>query len=202
MREAAAKKRGYADSWEWPADRKLAELEVVRTLADYLAFAEGASWKSATSVSDDPPDALLISVDGRRFGVEVTELVDPDTVKRHRHRLKTGEGSPYDWADWTADLAASRIAELVEAKDQKLAAAREHYHELFVAIMTDEPAITLELAQLAVGLGRPRVDNIDRAFLLLSYHPAVDAGAYPGGHAVLPINLDGPVGPENFKWAR
>lgn len=189
MREAEARDRGYASYGEWPLDRRLGELGVVRTLAAYLAFSEGISWASAEPVQDDPPDVLLTTTRGRRFGVEVTELVSAHAAKLDRHRKKTGKGSPYDWAHWTAETAAQAIARIVETKERKLASKKASYDEFLLGIATDEPMISFDLAQEAVRLCRPQVKVIDRIFLLMSYDPAADKRSYPDGCPVLSVSV-------------
>lgn len=189
MREARAKSRGYATYWEWEPDRRLGEASVAQALADYLAHSEGRSWASVRSNANDPPDVLLLSTSGDRVGVEVTELVDASTVKRHRHQKKIGTYYPYDWAPWTSDSLERSIVQATERKDRKLAARAREYDEVFVAIATDEPMITLELARQALRNCSARVNAIQRAYLLLSYHPEVDQLMFPQGIPVLSVPL-------------
>lgn len=189
MREAISKSRGYASYWEWAPNRSLAEIAVAKALADYLVHSEGCSWASVSPVSDDPPDVLLLRTSGERVGVEVTELVDADTIKRHRDRKKRGTIQAYDWADWTIESLTSSIVAAIQRKDGKLASRAGQYDELIVAIATDEPMISLELARQALQNSTTRVHTIHRAFLLLSYDPAVDKATFPEGIPVLPVRL-------------
>lgn len=190
MREAAARSRGYSTYSEWPLNRKMEELDAATALAAYLTLADRVTWESTELVSADPPDVLLVATGGRRVGVEVTELVCPAAAAYHRHRMKTGEGDPYAYAEWTADLTAQRITELVEQKDQKLAGPRGRYDELIVGIRTDEVTITADIAEEALRSCRPQAQVIDRAFLLLSYHPDTDKTRFPHGRAVFHIELE------------
>lgn len=189
MREAETRSRGYASYWEWAPDRQVEEIGVVRTLATFLTFTEGSVWRSIEPVANDPPDVLLTRADGRRIGVEVTELVSGEAAKLHRHRKKTGEGSPYAWANWTADSVAQAISGSVRTKDRKLAPNAGAYDDLILAIATDEPMITLELAQQALRACQPKAQALDHAFLVISYHPETDKSLYPAGCPVLPIAL-------------
>lgn len=189
MREAQSKSRGYANYWEWAPDRSLAEVGVATALAEYLAHVEGRSWASIQSISDDPPDVLLLSTSGDRIGVEVTELIDGKTVERHRYSKKIGTNYSCDWVVWTGDTVARAVVQAIEKKDRKLAERADQYDEVFVAIATDEPMITLELAQEALRNSAASVGKIQRAFLLLSYHPAVDTRLFPQGIPVLPVTL-------------
>ncbi|MDZ7895076.1 MAG: hypothetical protein U5M50_09075 [Sphingobium sp.] len=190
IREALAQFRGYADYWKWPLDRQLEERGVAEALSAYLIHAENADLVSFGSVKHDPPDVLLKSAAGKRIGVEVTELIDSDAAARHRFRKKRGEAQPYDWADWNAQRMSAEIIQTILRKDCKLSAHASDYDELYLAICTAEPMIDLALAQQAMSLISVDVKRIDRAFLLLSYHPALDENVYPGKIAILPIPLD------------
>jgi hypothetical protein len=189
MRKARAKSRGYATYWEWSPDRRLEELGVAGALCEFLEHSEGAFWKSREPIANDPPDVLLVSTGGLRIGLEMTELVDGCTVERHRYRKKNGIAQPYDWADWTVDQLDSAILKVTESKDQKLASRSADYDEVWVAIYTDEPMITLDLASRALLTCAPHVRTLNRAFFLLSYDPAADKTVYPQGVRVLPIAL-------------
>lgn len=160
MREAGSKSRGYASYWEWSLDKSVAEVGVAEVLAKYLAHAEECSWESVSSIVDDPPDVLLRSTSGECLGVEVTELVHADTVKRHRYQKNSGSFYPYEWANWTVKDATRLIVELIKKKDCKLANQIDRYDQLYVAICTDEPLIDLEFAQLALGNIAVEVKNI------------------------------------------
>jgi hypothetical protein len=190
MRQAVSKGRGYAAYWEWAPDRSLAEVGVAKVLSEYLTHSEGTTWKSVSPVADDPPDTLLLSTSNHRVGVEVTEIVDDATVARHRHRKKEGAAQPYDWAEWTLEELTASIVQAIERKDKKLAGRRDGYDELIVALVTDEPMITFDLARRAVVECSPKVQTIDRAFLMLSYDPAADKEVFPQGIPTIEVSLD------------
>ena len=189
IKEALAKSRGYAPYWEWAADPKVAEVGTANQLAEYLIHLDGREWASIRPVTDDPPDALLISSSGHRVGVEVTEIVDAATVARHRYRKKHGAAEPYDFAEWSVDKLTAVVVQAVERKDQKLAARSGDYDELIVALITDEFMITHDLAQQALSKSAAQVATIDRAFLMLSYNPQADREAFPQGIVFLPVPL-------------
>ena len=175
--------RGYADYWHY-SDGPIAEVGVANILADHLTHTEGRSWKSLESLKDDPPDVLLVSTSLHRVGVEVTELVDQKTLERH-----LGASGLKDWAVWTSDTVAHRIVQLIEQKDRKLAARTGQFDEVFVAVFTDEPMITVELAQQALLNVSVSVANIQRAFLILSYHPEFNKNQFPQGIPVFSVQL-------------
>src|SRR5262245_59519791 len=144
---------------------------------------------SLTSVRPDPPDVLLETVNGRRIGIEVTELVDPDAVKRHRYRKGRGDPPAYDFAQWTPTKVAKTLSQIIGIKDRKLQKVAGGFDECFLAVVTDEPAIDDWLSRDAVSRCWSTVQHIDRAFLVMSYHPATDVGAYPDQCLVLPLEL-------------
>lgn len=189
MHEARAKSRSYATYWEWAPERSQAEVGVAQALADFLMHSDGRSWASVQPIADDPPDVLLLCTSGNRVGVEVTELVDEATVERHRYHKKVDTYPPHEWADWTVDSLASSIVQAIERKDRKLAARAGQYDELIVAVATDEPMISLALAEQALRMCSARVHNLQRAFLLLSYQPEADKRTFPQGVPVLSIPL-------------
>jgi hypothetical protein len=82
MREAMEKSRGYASYWEWKLDKRQPELHAAQVLARFLF--PGRSY-SVSSVTNDPPDALL-QIGSSRYGVEVTEIVDRKAVERAAKR--------------------------------------------------------------------------------------------------------------------
>ncbi len=189
MREARRQSRGYATSWEWAPNPKLVELGVTKALAEYLASTEDLSWTSLEAISDDPPDALLVSSRGLRVGVEVTEIVDPKFVAWHRHKKKLGLSYPYHWAPWDEDRLRKSVERSILTKDEKLSERHHLFDQTFVALFTAEPAIDLTLARAAIQNLMIDVNYIDRAYLILSYDPSVDKREFPQGIAALRISL-------------
>lgn len=190
MREARAESRGYADYWEWAIDPRRAERHAAMVVRNFLINSgEGVSGP-LSSVLSDPPDVLLATDDGRRIGIEVTELVDSNAVKRARHRKKFKERIEYDWADWTPTRIVTELRRIVELKDRKLAKVARNYDELLLAIVTDEGMINEAIAREAAAQCGPVVSFIGRAFFVLSYQPNSNVEIYPDGCPVLPIPLN------------
>ena len=189
MRESRAKARGYADYWDWRLDRQRSEMEAAEVLQRFLVLHGEQMSGSLQNVHSDPPDVLLITDDGRRIGIEVTELVDSDAVRRHRVRVDRGEAIVYDWANWTPNSIAREIHRLAEVKDGKLAKAECVVDEWQLAIVTDEGMIDESTARKAVDRCRIQVTHIGRAFFLLGYNPRANVAIYPDQCAVLQIPL-------------
>ena len=183
---AIRKSRGYASYWEWASDRKLEELGVGDALVRHLSLSEGLEVRFVRCLEYDPPDIEMITADGRRVGIEVTELVDEKAAQRARFAKRTGEGAS-SWAHWDTLKLASELAVRIAKKEEKLAHCRGHFDEIILAIPTDEPMITLDMAVTACATARCNTQNIDRTFLLLGYHPNHTSVEYPQGIAVLEI---------------
>jgi hypothetical protein len=187
MREAIQTSRGYAGFWEWP-DRSIAEVGAADVVMKFMRAADPTIDGVLASNPEDPPDVILTTADGRRIGIEVTELVDEEAVQRSRHRLHRGQELVYDWAEWDVLRLSQSVLHLVGRKDRKLREARG-FDMMIVAIITDEPMIDVALARSALELCCPVVSSIGRAFLTLSYSPDADKAVYPEGYPVLPIAL-------------
>jgi hypothetical protein len=187
LNEAHLRRRGYADYWDWPLDKRRAELGVVRKLASFLADREGLALHRIELIKDDPPDVLLETIEGQRIAVEVTELVSEEAAQLHRHRVKTGEGDPYAHAIWTANSLAAKLSKMIATKEDKLARRAESFDSIILAIVTDEPMITVDLAEKTLGICKPSLTQIDRSFLLLGYIGEGASASFPDGYPVLEI---------------
>lgn len=187
INEAQARRRGYAEYWDWPLDRKRGEIDVVERLTHHLATQEGFEIVRTALVAKDPPDVVLETKDGQRIGVEVTELVSNDVAAYHRHRIKTGEGDPYVHAIWTAESVAEKLRSIIQVKEAKVATSVEAYDQIILAIQTDEPMITVDLAQSAIRLCSVELSSLKRAFLLLGYISEGAGELFPEGYPVLEI---------------
>ncbi len=190
MREARSRSRGYADYWEWKIDKPRAERKVARVLRNFLVAAGEDLSGDLASITSDPPDVLLRTVDNRRIGIEVTELVNEKVVKRNHKRRMDQDPTVDEWALWDASGVAEALNDKVLKKDQKMLRVQiGAYDELILAICTDEPLIDEALARAAVVLAGTKTKSINRAYLILSYQPQSDTTVHPDGCPVLQINL-------------
>ena len=124
---------------------------------------------------NDPPDLEALDSTGHRIGFEITELIDGEAIQAFKN------GRPYDSAEWDIEKFLTTLGALLSAKNDR-------FHKLkggpypggyVVIVFTDEPELprttveTFLSGHLFSGLS-----NIDRAFLLLSYDPAVQRCPY------------------------
>ncbi len=183
IRAARAQTRGYADSFSWPIDRDLEELGVLQSLATALDT-EGSLFFSDLTLrgrSNDPPDCEALSLQGQRIAFEVTELVNPETIRAHQ------AGNTYEFAEWPSEKFHARLAELLIRKDARYPDLKgAPYHGGYiVVIFTDEPLLSRTTVETLLKTWKPlAVSYIHKAYLLLSYDPNIQR--YP--HFSLPLS--------------
>jgi hypothetical protein len=66
--------RAYASYWKFSLDRQVEEQHVAACLLAYLEAFEGWAGATVAISEDDPPDCYGVAA-GKKFGIEVTELV-------------------------------------------------------------------------------------------------------------------------------
>ena len=177
IKEAIARRRGYADYFSWPLDRDLEEYGIARTLADALdakgqLFFDRESLKSRGR-GNDPPDCEAVGFNGSRIGIEVTELVDPVAIEKLKNERI------YEWAEWDRLKIVRAIKHRLTAKDNPANVKDGPYSIYVVLIHTDEPYLNESyINDLLLGVCFEHTKLIGRAFLLLSYDPQVKAYPY------------------------
>ena len=79
-------------------------MQAADVLANFLAQKGELMTCTISLQRPDPPDVLLTTEDGSRVGIEVTELVSEEAIKRHLRAQRMGMAIPYDWQNghWTA----------------------------------------------------------------------------------------------------
>jgi hypothetical protein len=137
-RQVVEQSRGYASYWEWKPDKRRPELQAANVLAPFLWPGQDYS---ISSITNDPPDALL-QLETQRYGIEVTEIVDQKAVERMSKRKKQGLPIEYDWANLNSDRLYEALEQGLVTKDRKLAAHAQNYDELLLAFVTDEGMIS------------------------------------------------------------
>jgi hypothetical protein len=177
IKEAISRSRGYADHFSWPLDRDLEEYGITQTFAKSLdangqLFFKLESLKSRGR-GNDPPDCEAEDLNGNRIGIEVTELVDPLTIEKLKN---TGV---YEWAEWDRVKLVRAIKQRLRAKDKPGKTKGGPYGNYVVVIHTDEPYLNEAfVTERLSGICFERARLVKRAFLLLSYDPAVKAYPY------------------------
>ena len=177
MRAARAKARGYADFFGWGIDRDLEEFGVISSLSESLK-ADGILFFSDLKQRgrpNDPPDCEALDKNGLRIALEVTELVDEDAICAFK------QGRVYDWAEWSSDRFISTLAQLVMRKDGRFPDLKGPPYDggYVVVVHTDEPMLSRSIVEeFLTGCRFNKPSYVNRAFIILSYDPAVKRYPY------------------------
>jgi len=167
-----SQKRGYATFFEWPLNRDLAELGVVRYLLASMEADGQTQFHHARSRGrgNDPPDCEGTDNQGRRVAIEVTELVDPKGISNYQ------AGRTDQWIVWTRDSFLAGINERLASKAKRTRALKGAPYPggYAVIIFTDEPHLNRASVHTYLKNHRfPHFAGLSMAFLLLGYDPAI-----------------------------
>lgn len=148
------------------------------------------------------PDCLA-ELNGGKIGVEVTELVDQDTIKAYQEVGKLQKSGKFKELDpserlnlldrmdpeWPLDKFRERLAERVSDKDKR---SRDgSLDRQFLLIVTDEPDLdeaTLEGHMASIVFPRP--NNFDGVYVMASYVPNAGGDGY---YPVFEVRLSDPT---------
>ncbi len=105
--------RPYAGYFAWRSDRTLEELGVVQTLHESLEHYGEAFFHSYSSrgFKNDPPDCEALSASGERIAIEVTELVDGDSIAAAQ------SNGLLNWESFTKEELSNLLSERIAKKD-------------------------------------------------------------------------------------
>ncbi|HUL29651.1 MAG TPA: hypothetical protein VLZ03_04275 [Thermodesulfobacteriota bacterium] len=168
--DGIARRRGYADSFEWRPDRNLEEYSVVKLFCQALEK-ESKSFIDSNSIfsrgrGNDPPDCEANDLEGNLIGIEVTELVDPQAI------IASKKDKVYDWAEWDKTKLINFINNRLKEKDIPGQMKGGPYKNYVLIIYTDEPGLNVDCVKTLLKEYRfARRDLIDRAFFFIFYDP-------------------------------
>jgi len=169
LKRKLAALRGYADFDTWP-DKGVRDRVLGEEFASALARQSGRALVGleVTAQGSDPPDLTALG----SIGIELTELVDPETIGAAKAQLRAGRPSA-QYRDWTRDQLLGRLREILEKKDAGRPKVSESWIGYWLVIHTDEPALTPDIvrAHLAYWSAVP-CGLITKCFLMMSYFPA------------------------------
>jgi len=166
--------RGYADRFNWVGpNREAAKREKEHSIVDEWAAAvyrdrNACPFVKIESCMPPLPDCQLIDRNGRKTGVEVTELVDQATIERNK-------SVSYHWKEYSAEEFTSAVAKRLQAKDRKCIAAaarirKANFDRIIVILHCDEPDLLSRPGFCREELSNhqlPRLRYISEAWLLL-----------------------------------
>jgi len=166
LRQAAARARGYADFFDGP-DKSLKEWGIAQTFLEELQRNGGPKircGKQHPGGANHAPDFQIITADGGIWGVEITELVSQKAIEA----TKRGEEVFADWSD--AQLIAQFDA-IIAKKDDSSNVKGGPYDRYVLLAHVDEPILTQERLETALGGRTLRTRLIDELYVLMSYQP-------------------------------
>ncbi|HZM44661.1 MAG TPA: hypothetical protein VFC14_07500 [Burkholderiales bacterium] len=117
----------------------------------------------------DPPDVFANLADGRKIGIEITELVNEAAIDA---QIRKPDEYSEELFQFGFDEASEEIRRIVREKEEKLFPAMSDYDELALLIHTDE--FLLKSDQFAPGVAAYILDNsrvFESVYLLFSYEP-------------------------------
>jgi hypothetical protein len=180
LRKSRERARGYADFFLWAADRDLEEWGVVVSLAESLDLKGDLFFSGIASRGrpNDPPDCEAKDAKGERIALEVTELVDGIAI--HKYKKAVAQERPAEWADWNREKFLSLLCERLKEKDEKFSSLKgAPYPGGYVVIVhTDEPELGRNVVAEYLRNFAAKTRYVTRAFVLLSYDPAVEMCPY------------------------
>ncbi|HRE44964.1 MAG TPA: hypothetical protein PKY87_13480 [Terricaulis sp.] len=179
LADAAKAERPYAGFWPYEYDRQLTERDIAQELCNFLEIAGHV----VSQERYETPDVVLSTSD-RTVGIEVTELVCGEAIRANR---ADSSGLRRVHALWTVESVAAQIKERIATKDRKVSKTSRPFDALWLVISTDEPMITLEMAEKACAMCQGDAQHISRAYLVMSYRPG--EARFPRGYPVYSIEL-------------
>jgi len=160
--------RPHAGYFSWVSNRDVEELGVVQTFHESLTHCGQAFFHSyqARGRGNDPPDCEATLCTGGRVGIEVTELVDGESIAAAR------SGGEIPWEPYTEGQLSALIAERITRKDNPKNVKGVPYDEYVLVVYCDDPRVLdYHLIDYVRGVRFPRTTLIKRAFLLFSFSP-------------------------------
>ena len=165
--ERRAAKGIRVSHWDAPNEfQPVQELMIVEELAKSLKEQGIAEIREIepNPAPNELPDCHA-RLDGKRIGIEVTELIEP-----FEH-----------WTDWPLERFREKLAASIDKKDRKAgkperAPALSRLHQLWLVIATDERLLTPKLIEAHLAWIRPtKPAHFDAVFVLGPYEPRENA---------------------------
>jgi hypothetical protein len=161
-------RRKHASFWNFhkKSSKELALFSEIfrRFEADYCSNVIG--WNLC---ENDPPDVFVNLADGRKIGIEITELVNEASIDAQISRPGEYSGELFRFG---LDEACEEIRRIVRDKEEKLSPAVSDYDELALLIHTDE--FLLRSDQFAPDASAQILEEsrvFESVYLLFSYEP-------------------------------
>ncbi len=165
-----ASKRKHANYFASPRKhRVLGDTSIAEEFSQYF---KKAFDKNIVRIvpGDDPPDVIFDVDEERKFGVELTELVNQSAIKAQIN----GSQEEYfsESFNWDSEKTIRRIECLLERKESGAQNIADSFQRYIVLLHTDEMMLANGYAKkYLLGHKWPDYENITDAYLLCSYEP-------------------------------
>ena len=112
--------------WSWPdpslappQQKQFAERIVTRHFCEALAESEGKSFfLSCHSFEPDPPDTVVNCLDGGKWGIEVTEVLDSESQRQRVKQWRKDRSVTNRGREWHPEEVIATIQERIKAKNK------------------------------------------------------------------------------------
>lgn len=160
--------RQHAGYFTWLTDRTIEEVGVVQSLYETLdQHGQGFfhSYKSRGE-NNDPPDCEALSLESEKIGIEVTELVEGDSIAASMRK------QPILWEPWKTEELYELLRDRIKKKDDPPQVKGGPYSQYILIIYSDEPRIlNYQLIEFVRTCRFGPTKLLDRVFFLMSYSP-------------------------------
>lgn len=160
--------RQHAGYFAWVSDRTVEEIGVVQSLHESLEKLSEGFFHSYQSrgESNDPPDCEALTNEGERIAIEVTELVDGDSIAASKRKKRI------PWEPWGRTELYELIQGRIEKKDNPAEIKGGPYSRYVLIIYCDEPRfLDYDLIEHVRSCDFGPTKLLDRVFFLMSYIP-------------------------------
>jgi len=153
-------------------NKGIKERGIVNQLFSSMWEAGGCPFSNVAIAEHDPPDCTATDGNGNTVGIEVSEMVDEEAVRRNQQ----GEQVIRLWG---ADSVIDHLQRILDNKDSK-AYQGGPYARLILVVHSDEPEMMPGCYATAIKQHKFNwTAQIDAAYLLFSYDPSPNRPDYP-----------------------
>ena len=156
--------RDHAGYFSWESNRAIEEAGVVQCLSESLESKGKLFFHSYKSRQEDPPDCEAQNKNNELIGIEVTELVDGNSIAKSR------QNKLIPWEPWSIEQLDQTITKIINKKDNPTELKGGPYKEYILVIYCAEPAILdFNLIEHIKEKPYSLTKLITRVFFLMSY---------------------------------
>ncbi len=165
-------RRKYASWYEWlKRGKKTKEIGITNTLLENIKNKCGqVPFSNLQIPRKDPPDVIAETLDGKPVGIEVSEFVDEEAIRK-------SERGEEIFRYWENEEVIKKIQKIIDRKGAKKFFG-EQYEKIYLLIHTDEPLLDYETFKDSLSEHDFKSLKIDTVFLLFSYSPKLSCSPY------------------------